>query len=251
MMRLLAYTLSMMAVSASYAHAVIVEVDAAWVIASSFVSRDGVEAIDGEVTFDNVSIIRDTRTFTKGSGEASAETDNGSFSNFIQSTASLSVEVGPGAGRAFSSVLNISTFDILFPEPGDYVIQSSVSFIPVPGTELRPDEFAFANYSLFLDVGRNVEETLPIDRSFSFQCPGFLCNPSIGTDGGFIQLGVAVFPIGPELRLSGTATIDFSLSAIAITEPNSLTLVILFFGLILIAPLYKARSSRIGNIFNR
>jgi hypothetical protein len=189
----------------------------------SGVNENG-EIVDA-VTLSSQSIVTDLRTLGSGTGTASASYRN--RSNSV--TTDVAIDLGPGPGTAFARSFSVTSFEVLFPEPGLYLLGTEIQVYGQPDLNPRPGEAAylFRNYILeSSDPNAEIFEGTGDTRLLT--CPGKLCDTSFVFD-SFQQLSGIPYIPGPDLTLPLTLTINFELSATAVPEPSTFALATLGF----------------------
>jgi hypothetical protein len=99
---------------------------------------------------ENLSVVQsNTSTRTKGSGTASARTSGWREGS---SDVDMFAGLGDGAGSAEAHLLNISTFDIVFPKPGFYYLDSVIDFATTVRIDTGDSAFGTWNRAYPLDA---------------------------------------------------------------------------------------------------
>lgn len=181
---------------------------------------------------ENLSTVQTAASASStGSGLATASISNwnaGPNQAFI--SGSISASLGFGPGSAIASILNISTFDLLFPRRGLYEIDTIV-FVDGPFEISGSSDSGFASWDLLLESpNENFGFFGQFGESQDNLCVndivilGFRCRTFFD-----FSPGISTVEIGNDLRLPITATVRFDVGVsrtVTVPEPPVLILLL-------------------------
>lgn len=182
----------------------------------------GTNLLPVTLSIDDLLVIEsNSSSRTTGSGTASART-SGWHSGLID--ADVFASLGDGPGLAEASLLNVSTFNLIFPRSGFYRLEALIEFADRAAIDTGDSGFAGWNFFFALATQDNaLFEFGDIDN-------GFVCQEgpcSFEFDHHFADLLV---DIGPDLRLPVYAEARFDIGvfrpATAVPEPHALPLLL-------------------------